>query len=79
MLVDVVGCYVVLVYNISNTLIGIHKKFPHILSWETLQGFTSAASFADFIEEYNSELTHFIEQRARDAGTFFHIITLLLL
>ena len=68
-----------LVYNISNTLLGIHKKFPHILSWETLQGFTSAASFADFIEEYNSELIFSIEQSARDAGNFFHFITLLLL
>ena len=65
-------------YVINNNLTGIHKKFPHILTWETLQGFTSAASFADFIEEFNSELISSIEQSARDAGIFIYIITLLL-
>ena len=64
-------------YVINNNLTGIHKKFPHILTWETLQEFTSAASFADFIEEFNNELISFIEQSARNAGTFIYIITLL--
>ena len=34
-----------------------------------MQGFTSAALFADFIEEFNSELISSIEQSAR--GFFF--------
>jgi len=54
------------VYVINNNLTGIHKK-------------SSAASFADFIEEFNSELIFSIEQSARKVGTFIYIFTLLLL
>ena len=63
-------------YVINNNLTGIHKKFPHILTWKTLQGFTSDVSFADFIEEFNSELISSIEQSAKNAGIFIYIITL---
>jgi hypothetical protein len=51
-----------------NINLGIHKKFPEVLTWENLCSFKCAADFAFYIEKFNDELTISIEKRAKDTG-----------
>jgi hypothetical protein len=51
-----------------NINLGIHKKFPEVLTWENLSSFKCAADFAFYIEKFNDELTISIEKSAKDTG-----------